>query len=247
MKKVSSPRFFVNAENKKEDLIYIVGEENTHLNSVLRLRVGEKVEVCIDDGYVYHCELIEINKRESVARIQSSVLENTLAPITIFIALIKAEKMDFAIQKVTELGVAGIVTFESEYCTVKDKGNKVDRLNRIAVSASKQSKRAKLPKIEGTLGFDEVLQKLQNFDQVVVAYENETQNAKEILCKLDKNKSIALVIGSEGGFSKSEIDALKQYGAKVISMGQTILRAETACVSLVSAVNYELGLWENNK
>ena len=140
-----------------------------------------------------------------------------------------------------------IVPFESEYCTVKDKGNKIERLNRIAVSASKQCGRAVLPCIQETLPFALLLDKLKEFNQIIVAYENETQNAKEILSKLDKTKSIALVIGSEGGFSEAEIEKLKALGAKVVSLGQTILRAETACVALVSAVNYQLDFWEKNK
>lgn len=244
---MSLPRFFVDVNNKNDNLIYITQDENVHLNSVLRLRVGDDIDVCLNDGIVHNCTLIEVGKKQSIAQINTSIIKDNHSNITLFMALIKAERMDWAVQKVTELNVASIVPFESEYCTVKDKGNKIERLNRIAVSASKQCGRAVLPCIQETLPFALLLDKLKEFNQIIVAYENETQNAKEILSKLDKTKSIALVIGSEGGFSEAEIEKLKALGAKVVSLGQTILRAETACVALVSAVNYQLDFWEKNK
>ena len=244
---MSLNRFFVDKENLANDIISITGEENQHLFSVLRLSVGEKIYICFNDGMEHLCELISTDKKVSKAKILQSTLKQIQTNITLFMALIKAERMDWAVQKVTELGVTKIVPFTSEFCTVKDKGNKTDKLNRIALSASKQSGRATLPKISQTLSFNEMLEKLKDFNQIVVAYENETNNAKTILQKLDKSKPIAIIIGSEGGFSEKEIEALQTNKAKIISLGNTILRAETASVALISAVNYELGLWERNK
>lgn len=244
---MSLNRFFVDKENLANDIISITGEENQHLFSVLRLSVGEKIYICFNDGMEHLCELISTDKKVSKAKILQSTLKQIQTNITLFMALIKAERMDWAVQKVTELGVTKIVAFTSEFCTVKDKGNKTDRLNRIALSASKQSGRATLPEISQTLSFNEMLEKLKDFNQIVVAYENETNNAKTILQKLDKSKPIAIIIGSEGGFSEKEIEALQTNKAKIISLGNTILRAETASVALISAVNYELGLWERNK
>lgn len=244
---MSLNRFFIDKSNLIDIIVTIDGEENQHLFSVLRLRVGEKIMVCFNDGIEHLCELIKLDKKSSQAKILQSTEQKVRAKITLFMALIKAERMDWAVQKVTELGVSEIVPFESENCTVKDKGNKLDRLYRIALSASKQSGRVKLPKIYNTMNFDEVLNKLDDFSQIIVAYENETSNAKTALKDLDVTKSIALIIGSEGGFTVAEIEKLKNKNAKIISLGETILRAETASVALLSALNYELGLWEKNK
>jgi 16S rRNA (uracil1498-N3)-methyltransferase len=152
--------------------------------------------------------------------------------------------MDWAVQKCVELGVSRVIPFESKFCTVKDKGNKLDRLRRIAISACKQSGLAYLPDIGNTIHFEQLLQNVANVPQTILAYEGATQNAKEVLSKLDPNKDVAIIIGSEGGFSPDEVEALKNVGAKVISLGKTILRVETACVALLSAIMYEMNNWE---
>lgn len=236
-------RFFVNSCNKKDNLIFIDGDENTHLNSVLRLKVGEQVDICFNNGLVYTCELVEVGKKQSIAQIFKISEEQNLGHINLFMALINADRMDWLVQKVTELGVSCITPFESEFCTVKDKGNKAERLRRVALSACKQSRRAFVPEIKETLSFNQMIGQLEDFEQVIIAYENEKQNAKEILSKLDKTKPIAIVIGSEGGFSKKEVEILKEKG-NCISLGRSILRAETAGMALISAINYELGFWE---
>ncbi len=241
------PRFFVSLNSKIEDKINIQKEENMHLFSVLRLRVGDRIDVCLNDDNIYHCELVEVSKKQSVAKIIN--IEKTPpknASIVLFMALIKAERMDWAMQKCTELGVDKIIPFESAFCTVKDKGNKIDRLNRIAVSASKQSGRVNLPQISRTLNFDEMLQELHNYSQIILAYEKDNTNAKNVLSQLDKNKNIAIIIGSEGGFSESEVEKIKSTGALLISLGENILRAETACVALLSAISYELDKWKRD-
>ncbi len=244
---MSLPSFFVGKDSREDNQFVITGEENMHLSAVLRLGVGEKIEIMQNDGYVHRCELVSVSKHESVAEIKASRFVPCCSKITVFMALIMSDRMDWAVQKITELGASEIVPFESEFCTVKDKGNKTERLNRIALSAAKQSGRATLPKISKTLSFDELCDAIKNFSQVVLAYEEEERNAKTVLSHLDKNKTIALIVGSEGGFNTVEAKKLIESGAQPISLGSTILRAETACVALISAVNYELGLWEKMK
>jgi len=244
---MSLPSFFVDESSRDGGNFVITGEENRHLSAVLRLSAGEQIEVMQNDGFVHRCELLSVGKTQSVAEIKASRFVPKRSNVTLFMALIMADRMDWAVQKVTELGVNEIVPFVSEFCTVKDKGNKAERLSRVALSASKQSGRATLPRISRTLTFDEVCSAVANFGQVILAYEGAKQNAKEILSTLDKNQPIALIVGSEGGFSESEVTKLVQNGAKVISLGSTILRAETASIALVSAINYELGNWEKIK
>lgn len=239
------PRFFISIENKNNNTVTITGDEFTHLSSVLRLRVGEKIDVCFNDGVVHLCELIEINKKQALAEILSSQkIESRSSKIILFLALTKAERMDWAVQKCTELGIDEIVPFASEFCTVKDKGNKVERLNRVALSASKQSGRVVLPIISQNLSFNQAIEKLSQIPQVLLAYENASQNAKDVISKFDNTKDTAIIIGSEGGFAESEVKAFSDIGASVVSLGSNILRAETACVALLSVVNYQFDFWE---
>ena len=238
-------RFFVPVEDKRDNKIIIDDGENTHLFSVLRLRVGDRIDVCLNDGNVYFCELADVNKKQSIANIIEVVTpQRRKNKIALFMALTKSERMDIAIQKCTELGVDEIYPFESEYCTVKDKGGKVERFNRVALAACKQSGRALLPIIYETKTFKGMLDTLKSFSQIVVAYENDGTNAREVLAKFDNTKDTAIIIGSEGGFSKKEIDELVERGAKVVSLGVNILRAETASIALLSALNYQFDFWK---
>lgn len=242
---MSRVRFFLPKENKKNNTIFINNDENIHLNSVLRLKVGDLVEICINDGCVYNCELIEVGKKQSIGLIKDVYkVQTRLNKLVLFLALTKSERMDWAVQKCTELGIDKIVPFESSFCTVKDKGNKTDRLNRVAISACKQSGRVLLPEINSCLTFDEMLNQLENYSQIILAYENDKTNAKDIISSLDKTKDVAIVIGSEGGFSELEVNKIISKGGKVVSLGENILRAETACIALLSAINYEFDFWK---
>ena len=241
------PRFFVSPNCKQDDKIILTDSENNHLFSVLRLKQGDKIDICLNDGNVYECEIENANKKQSIARIlQIKLAKSRTNKIALFIALTKAERMDWAVQKVTELGIDKIIPFESKFCTAKDKGNKLDRLNRIALSASKQSGRVNLPEIAETISFSQMLDDLQYYPQIVVAYENDKTSAKKILSGLDNTRDTALIVGSEGGFSPDEIKELINNGAKVVSLGENILRAETACIALLSAVLYQFDYWKKS-
>lgn len=244
---MSLPSFFVDAECRQDDQFFVTGEENRHLAAVLRLKPGEQVEIMPNDGYIHRCELVSVSKTQSVAAIRASRFVPKRSQITLYMALIMADRMDWVVQKATELGVERIVPFVSEFCTVKDKGNKADRLHRICVSAAKQSGRATVPQISKTLDFYELCSELKTHGQVVLAYEEERQNAKAVLPELDRAAPIGLVVGPEGGFCEAEAHELIACGARSVSLGSNILRAETAGVALISAINYELGLWEKIK
>ena len=239
------PRFFVPKNCRQDDKIILTDSENNHLFSVLRLKKGDRIDVCLNDGNIYECEIEDANKKQSTAHILNIKPAKTRTnKITLFIALTKVERMDWAVQKVTELGIDKIIPFESKFCTAKDKGNKMDRLNRIALAASKQSGRVNLPEIAETISFSQMLDDLQYYPQIVVAYENDKTSAKQILSSLDSTLDTALIIGSEGGFSADEIKELINNGAKVVSLGANILRAETACIALLSAVLYQFDYWK---
>jgi len=223
-----------------EKYIILENQDFLHAKNVMRLKVDDKIIGICNDGYDYLCSIIEIGKKE----IKCQLIErkqNNAEPkfnIAIYQALLKGEKMELIAQKCTELGASTLIPFTSEYCQVKLSSTRTDRLEKITQESAKQCKRSNCLNIHKILSFTEMLESLQNYDKIVLAYELEDEihfNANI----LESSKNIALIIGSEGGFSPVEVEQLTQKGARVVSLGKRILRAETACIHLCGlASNY---------
>lgn len=238
-------RFYVTKENITGNIVTLDGDEHNHLSKVLRLNVGDNVTIISNDNFVRDCVITNIYKRDTTLEVLSmQPIQEDLPNITLFQALIRADKMDIVVQKCTELGVKEFVPFESKYCTVQDKGNKIDRLNRIVLSSCKQSGRLSTMTIQKTLQFNELLTKLSNFDYIIFANEKECKSASSVLNQLCRDKKIAIIVGCEGGFSEDEAQNIISVGGKSISLGKLILRAETASIALVSAIMFTIGEWE---
>lgn len=238
-------RFYVTKENIKGDMVTLDGDEHNHLSKVLRLNIGDEVTIISNDNLVRDCVINNISKRDTILDIISTQpVEEDLPDVTLFQALIRADKMDIVVQKCTELGVKEVIPFESKFCTVQDKGNKLDRLNRIVLASCKQSGRLSAMNIHKTLQFNELLTKLSEYDYVIFANEKESVGASSILGQLNRNSKIAIIVGCEGGFSTQEAQSLIDLGAKSISLGKLILRAETASIALISTIMYTIGEWE---
>ena len=156
-----------------------------------------------------------------------------------FQALPKGDKADLIVQKAVELGVQNIVFFNSDY--VSEKKFNIDRLHKINVEACKQCGRSRLSKIYGLYTFDQMLQKLQGFDKVLVCYENEKINDIKNELKYFNGDNLAIIIGSEGGFSEREIDKCQSNGAVSVTLGNRIMRCETASIVVCGIAMYELG------
>ncbi len=238
-------RFFVSQQDILNNKLTISGQEHIHIAKVLRLRPLERIVVSCDDGFEYECTISEIKKDCTICFVDKKCkIKEENSNITVFQALMKGEHMDFAVQKLTELNVDCLVPFLSKFVIAKESGSKKERFQRISFEACKQSGRKTPMKIEDVSNFDGCLQKLREFKQIVVAFEGGTTSAKEVLSKLDKNEKIALIVGSEGGFDKQEVDKFTKLGAKIVSLGTNILRGETAVIALASAVSYELDYWK---
>ena len=164
------------------------------------------------------------------------------ANVSVFQALVKSDNMSLIIQKLTELGVKDFYPFESDFITSKDKNGKVSKFQEISNQSIKQCKRSIPMTIHSTLSFNQMLEILKSYDMVIFANECEKNDALNS-SNLSKKQNIAIIIGSEGGFSEKEIDSLKKLGVQSISMGKRILRAETAAISLTSVVMFLLGEW----
>ena len=166
--------------------------------------------------------------------------------IDIFQGLPKADKMEFIIQKGTELGVNSFTPVVFKRTVVKldekDSLKKITRWQKIAEASAKQSGRDMIPLIKNIENVKNICKLFENYDIVLIAYENENQNSlKEALKSLKKSKvSIGVVIGPEGGIDESEIELFKNFGGKIVTLGKRILRTETVCLGITAIINYEL-------
>lgn len=233
-------RFF--AEKRAENLLYLAKEDIKHFKDVLRIKDDEEVEVYID-GAGYIAVLNSYTKNELSLKIISEIKEKyeSELKISLFQSLVKSDKMDFIIQKAIEMGVYSIVPIETKRSIVKKKDikdKKLERYKNIAKAAAMQSKREFIPSVSDAMKLSEAKEILDGFDLVLIAYEDELDNSIKNYDIKDK-KNIAIIVGPEGGFDIGEIDELKKFGYKSISLGKRILRAETAPIALLTMLYYE--------
>lgn len=236
-------RFYFELENKNGDVIFLEKEELFHLKKVLRLKKDEEVVCFCGDGKDYICKIEKIDSEKALLKVKEVLESNTASKtnLTVFQGSLKLDKFEFIIQKLAELGVKKIVPFESVFSVAKIKQEKIERFKKIAISALKQCKRADFMQIENKLYFNEMLKVLPQFDKVIFAYENENENFIKNL-KLEKHQNIAIIIGSEGGFSLKEAESLKNFkNLETVSLGKRVLRAETATIVFSSLIMFLLG------
>lgn len=245
-------KFFISPENIQDNYGKIIGDDVKHIYKVLRLTEGEKIVLNNCEGLEYLGEISSVSKTEVYVKILEKLEINNESNIEIYLfqGLPKAQKMDLIVQKGTELGIKEVIPLITNRVDVKLKGEfkKIDRLNRIAQEAAKQSKRTIIPKVQEPISFENALGKLKGMDKVLVPYENaENYGIKNFIKEMedrnikDQIKKIAIIVGPEGGFEESEIEKLKEEGAYIVTLGNRILRTETAGFVATSLVQYELG------
>ena len=241
------PKYFVTPDAVKDSEIEITGEDAKHIGTVLRAKIGEKITVC--DGYNndYECVITEIEKQKVIAKIESKeeCKAEAQTKITLFQALPKADKMELIIQKCTEIGVCEYVPVSTERAVVKiDKSKsakKVERWQKIAESAAKQSGRGIIPDVKDVMSFDEAIKMAKILDGAIIPYELEEERGIKEFAKGFEGKSIGIFIGPEGGFSKNEIEKAVSEGIMSVTLGRRILRTETAGIVASAVLLYELG------
>lgn len=243
-------KFFVKPEQIKNDNIIIDGDDVNHILNVLRMKKDDEIQVCNQvTGENYKARIEQYSKNEIECKIEEKIGKSTESNvhITLFQGIPKFEKMELIIQKNTEVGVNNIVPVIMERTVVKldEKvaSKKLDRWQKIAEIAAKQSMRDIIPNVKSIIKTKEI--DVDMYDVVLVAYENEEHNMlKAELKKLEsQNKqeyNIAIVIGPEGGISEKEIELLDEKNVKFVSLGKRILRTETAGLVMAGNILYEL-------
>ena len=242
------PRFFVRKDQINDNIITLIGDDAHHVARSLRMAVGESITVCDMQGNEYDCRISGFDgDTEVYAQIFDARHSDTEPPCRIYLfqALSKGDKLDTVIQKSVECGVYRVIPFESERCIVKTKdGNedkKTDRRRRIAAEAAKQCGRSIIPEVTPTVSFAEMLRLASECDVRLFCYEGDGtvplgQAIKD--SNIKEGNTVAVVIGSEGGFSQKEVDAAVRSGMQSVGLGKRILRTETAPIFVLSALSY---------
>ncbi|MBO7196984.1 MAG: 16S rRNA (uracil(1498)-N(3))-methyltransferase [Clostridia bacterium] len=242
-------RFFVNKENIDENKIVIDGADAHHIARSLRMAEGDEAVVCDGEGGEYRCTLTRIRDDECICEIVEQINTGTepAVNITLCMAYPKGDKLEVVIQKAVELGASRIIPFESSRCIKRPKAEKAEkqsaRLSRIAEEAAKQCGRARIPSVTQPMSFNQMLKEAVVADMALLCYENEDgMTVKDLISGKDRPASVAIIVGSEGGFSPEEAEAAKEAGCKSVSLGNRILRCETAPSFVLSALSYEFEL-----
>jgi 16S rRNA (uracil1498-N3)-methyltransferase len=235
-------RYFMN--KKDINKFIITGDDYHHITKVMRMKLNDEIEI-IYNKELYICNIIEINNHSVICNIKEHIKENNELEVDITIAqsLVKEEKLEYIFQKGTELGVNNFILINSERSIVKIEVNKQDkkivRWQKICKEASEQSKRNIIPNIVDIVSIKQLVN-LEYDYKILCSVNEKTINIKTILPKLKKDDKIIVVIGPEGGFTDKEEQYLINNGFISVSLGNRVLRTETASLYVASLINYEL-------
>lgn len=243
------PKFFVTSDKISDSQIIIDTEDVAHISRVLRLGEGDLLTVCDSQGTDYEAEIVSLGQKEILCKINSKSMSASEPNIkvTLFQGLPKASKMEYIIQKTTELGITEIVPAKLSRCVVKinnkkDEAKKLDRWQKISESAAKQSGRGIIPKISPIMTLDEIIDRSKEFDLFFVPYECEEQKTlRNVLLSKKDIKTVGFLIGPEGGFDIAETEKLRRAGIDTVTLGKRILRTETAGEAVLAMTMYEIG------
>ncbi|WP_024122099.1 16S rRNA (uracil(1498)-N(3))-methyltransferase [Bacillus halotolerans] len=249
-------RYFIELTKQQMEeasAISITGEDVHHIVNVMRMNEGDEIICCSQDGFEAKCELQSVTKEKVSCLMIEWTNENRELPIKVYIAsgLPKGDKLEWIIQKGTELGAHAFIPLQAARSVVKldDKKakKKRERWTKIAKEAAEQSYRNEVPQVLDIHSFQQLLDKVQNFDKCVVAYEEsskqgETSSFSAVVSSLPKGSSLLIVFGPEGGLTEAEVERLTAKNAVPCGLGPRILRTETAPLYALSAISYHTEL-----
>jgi len=242
-------RFFVDKILTGTGFVSITGKEARHIRNVLRMKKGEMLILMDREGQSYEATIGEVHYKEVKVTITKAIPPSPPSPVKISLAqaLIKSHPMEYLIQKVTELGIHSIHPFYSERTVIQLKSahlkNKMDRWMEIMKSACKQCGRVTLPNLNTPLLFEEMIKDAPDTKTLkILLWEDEDKvDLKRLLASMSSAPHVFFIVGPEGGFTLNEINLARDAGFHTVSLGNRILRAETAAVSLLSIIQHERG------
>ncbi len=251
------PRFFITPDQVRDPSISVAGDDVRHIRMVLRKQPGDLLTLLDGLGREYTVRITAIEKAGIDTEIIDRKERKTFSPVIILgQGLPKSDKMDWIVQKTTELGVSSIVPLVTErtIMKIKDEEKRVGRWKKIAREAAMQSDRPDIPKVETILSFGDYIRTLDPGPLthapgpsdpdprtlLLFPWEEGTTPIKEVLRGRQDTEKVVVLIGPEGGFSQAEADLAKAKGFHLVSLGPNILRTETAAVAVLSVIGYEL-------
>jgi 16S rRNA (uracil1498-N3)-methyltransferase len=239
------PVFFV---DELSDTAVIFGEDARHIASSLRMRPGDALNLCDGKNRFAQGTIVSLSKDAVTVRLGQSMICSSEPSVflSLYVCTPKADKSELIVQKAIELGVGEVVLVLCERCVSRPGGadavKKISRLQRIARETCMQSGRGRIISVRGILSFEQALNEMRSFDASYLLYEGECPPLSR---NLPKNaKRIALLSGSEGGFSTAEVERAAANNIAVVSLGRRILRCETAPIAAAAALMFSLGEME---
>ena len=242
-------QFFVEPNQINDKRVVITGSDVNHIRNVLRMKPGEEIAVSNGtDGREYRCGIVEIGEEQVICELRF-IKEDGLelsSRVHLFQGLPKADKMELIIQKAVELGVYEVIPVETKRAVVKldakKARQKTERWQAIAEAAAKQSKRRIIPQVSEPVTFARALELAGGMEVKMIPYElaDGMERTKQMISSLPEDADIAVFIGPEGGFEESEIKAAADAGVVPITLGKRILRTETAGLTVMAWIMYQL-------
>ena len=239
-------RFFVPATQIHDSRTFISGDEFHHLRNVLRLHVGAEITLCDDQGKEYHGMIVALSSTSAeIALRHRERLSPPRLPLTLALGLLKGQKMDLVIEKVTELGVDCVVPFTSTFTIsqlpTERQNERLSRWQRIAQSAAKQSGSV-IPQILSPQTFEHLCGSQPPDTTMILFYEREREDTLKVFATDHLHvSSLCIIVGPEGGFAPEEIELARRGGIHILGLGAQILRAETASIVAVALCRF---LWD---
>lgn len=251
-------RYFIESDSKLsigENYNILKNDVNNtdyhHIKNVMRMKTYDKVYLSTNSDDCYIAEIIDINEEEVVLNVIEIINRKVELPSEVVIAqgLVRREKTEEVLRRITELGASGFVQVAMERSIVKvkdySKNDKIDRMKKIVKEASEQSHRNKIPVVYDLLSFKNFINNFKDYDIKLYAYEESgraNEKSFKTVIKNAHNKKMIILVGPEGGISDNEVKILNNNGFQSIGLGPRILRTETAPLYIMSAISYELEL-----
>jgi 16S rRNA (uracil1498-N3)-methyltransferase len=245
-------RFFVDPEQIKDSIGKITNDDAHHIQRVLRLGVGEQITLCDGQGMDYLGLIQHIDKGLVEVKIVSETPNETEAKIKVSLlqGIPKASKMETIIQKCVELGIYEVLPITTARTVVrisdeKDARKKAQRWQKVAEEAAKQSKRGMIPHVSLPIPFQQAVRECSSDLKLLFWEEEKELSLHEVMhSQVSPPKSIAMLIGPEGGLDNSEIELARQHGWLSLTLGSRIMRTETAGMAVLAAIMYHWREWE---
>ena len=234
-------RFFVEPELMLPEFLVLTGENAQHAK-VLRLKCGEDVLICDGLGKECVCTVSDVSPDQIslVVRHRQESESEPKVRVSVYVAFPKADKLEHIIQKATELGAYEIIAFPSARCVSrpdeKSLKKKIERWQKIALSAAEQSGRGRIPQVFTLPSYRAALERAAQADKALLFYENEQSVTLRMALDSGSYESVSLLTGPEGGLEASEVEQAAGAGLQVCTLGKRILRCETAPLAALSVV-----------